>query len=148
MRAGLSRAGLSRAGRALYHRLSAAASARFVACPSPHSGPANRTAMPSRPPRLRPLLLAIGLLPAGAAAVELGVRAADSYCGGALSRPACPTAAAVPCPLARHALPAFGTVAAGDPDTGEVHVVVLNSLGLRVRRPRFPSRSDCDACCC
>ncbi|MFH5802708.1 hypothetical protein [Alienimonas sp. DA493] len=87
--------------------------------------------MPTRPPRLRPLLLAVGLLPLAAAGVELGVRAADSYSGGALSRPPCPTAYTVPSALARHALPAFGQVLARDPDTGGPHEVTLNSLGLR-----------------
>ncbi|NNJ25027.1 hypothetical protein [Alienimonas chondri] len=87
--------------------------------------------MPIRPPRLRPLLLAVGLLPIGFAAVELAVRAADSYSDGALSRPPCPTTDAVPCPLARHALPSFGQVAGIDPDTGAPHVLLLNSLGLR-----------------
>ena len=87
--------------------------------------------MPKRPPRLRPLLLAAGLLPAAALAGELGVRAYDSYTGGSLSRPPCPAAAAVPCPLARHALPAFGAVSAADPATGVLQSSPVNSLGVR-----------------
>ena len=87
--------------------------------------------MPTRPPRLRPLLLALAALPAAAGAVELGVRAYDSHAGGALSRPPCPHGQTVPCPLARHALPAHGRVAAADPATGEPHACAVNSLGLR-----------------
>ena len=101
--------------------------------------------MPDRPPRLRPALLAAGLLPAAALAAELGVRAADSYTGGAWSRPPCPAAALVPCGVARHALPAYGTVAGLDPDSGEPRVVPLNSLGLRggevpIPKPRHEKR--------
>ncbi|MEM9703928.1 MAG: hypothetical protein AAF907_15930, partial [Planctomycetota bacterium] len=87
--------------------------------------------MPHRPPRLRPLLLAAGLRPASLVAVELGFRTADSYRGGALSRPPCPVNEAVPCPVARHALSPFGTVVGLDPDHGTEHRVSLNSLGLR-----------------
>ena len=87
--------------------------------------------MPTRPPRLRPLLLAAGLLPVGLGAVELGVRAADSYAGGRYSRPPCPAATTAPCPLARHAMPAFGVIEAADPETGEPRSLRLNSLGLR-----------------
>ncbi|QDT18047.1 hypothetical protein [Alienimonas californiensis] len=94
--------------------------------------------MPTRPPRLRPLLLAVGLLPLAVAGVELGVRAADSYSGGALSRPPCPTSYTVPSPLARHALSAFGHVIDRDPDTGATHEVSLNSLGLRGGEAAMP----------
>ena len=94
--------------------------------------------MPTRPPRLRPFALAAVLLPAGLAAVELGVRAADSYWGGALSRPPCPAAATVPDPLARHALPAFGAVPAADPDSGERRTLRVNSAGLRGADPPIP----------
>ena len=94
--------------------------------------------MPTRPPRLRPLLFALGALPAAAAAVELGVRAYDSHAGGALSRPPCPSAQAVPCPLARHALPAHGTVAAVDPATGATRACRVGSLGVRGAEPAVP----------
>ena len=94
--------------------------------------------MSTRPPRLRPLLLAAGLLPVGLGAVELGVRAADSYAGGRYSRPPCPAATTAPCPLARHAMPAFGLIGAADPETGEPRSLRLNSLGLRGEEPAVP----------
>ena len=98
----------------------------------PHRPPPRRApSVPTRPPRLRPLLFALGALPLAAAAVELGVRAYDSHAGGALSRPPCPSAQAVPCPLARHALPAHGSVSAFDPATGEPRACRVNSLGVR-----------------
>ena len=94
--------------------------------------------VPTRPPRLRPLLLALAALPAAALAVEVGVRAYDSHAGGALSRPPCPHAQAVPCPLARHALPAHGVLTAVDPATGEPHACRVGSLGVRGGEPAVP----------
>ena len=93
--------------------------------------------MPSRPPRLRPLLLALAALPAAACGVELGVRAYDSRVGGALSRPPCPDARTAPCPLARHALRPHSSFVLNGPDGG-TSAVTINSLGFRGPEPAVP----------